>query len=31
MTATPENGQRRFRLFINGQQVAEDVTKKYSE
>ena len=31
MTATPENGQRRVCLFIDGKKVAEDLTKKYSE
>ena len=30
MTAEPESGQRRVRLFVNGQQVAEDITKKWS-
>lgn len=31
LTAALENGQRRMRLFIDGRQVAEDVTKKWSE
>jgi len=30
MTATPENGQRRMRLFLDGNLIAEDVTKKWS-
>lgn len=31
LTAALESGQRRMRLFIDGQQVAEDITKKWSE
>jgi hypothetical protein len=31
MTAEPENGQRRVRLFVDGRQVAEGITKKYTE
>ena len=31
VTTTPENGQQRMRLFIDGRQVAEDITKKWSE
>ena len=30
VTTTPENGQQRMRLFIDGRQVAEDITKKWS-
>ena len=30
MTATPENGQLRMRLFLDGNLIAEDVTKKWS-
>lgn len=30
VTTTPENGQQRMRLFIDARQVAEDVTKKWS-
>lgn len=31
LTAVPENGQRRMRLFIDGEQVAEGLTTKWSE
>lgn len=31
LTTSLENGQRRMRLFIDGQPVAEDVTQKWSE
>ncbi|HBJ37058.1 MAG TPA: hypothetical protein DDZ51_20345 [Planctomycetaceae bacterium] len=31
LTTSPEDNQRRMRLFINGQQVAEDITRKWSE
>jgi hypothetical protein len=31
LTAALENGQRRMRLFIDGRQVAEGITKKWSE
>ena len=30
VTTTPENGQQRMRLFIDGRQVAEEITKKWS-
>ena len=31
LTTSLQNSQRRMRLFIDGQQVAEDITKKWSE
>ena len=31
MTAEPENSQRRVRLFVDGQQVTEGITKNWSE
>ncbi|MBW3599143.1 MAG: LamG domain-containing protein [Planctomycetes bacterium] len=31
LTADPENGQRRMRLFLDGNQVAEGLTTKWSE
>ncbi|MBW3600615.1 MAG: hypothetical protein KY475_25545, partial [Planctomycetes bacterium] len=31
LTAAPENGQRRVRLFLDGKQVAEGLTEKWSD